>query len=67
MLLLYIPLLKPLQDIFAPLQKKQTEQLDPADDQLIDQEKVKHQRRDEVADYRRSAQTNYSLERRTFF
>ncbi len=67
MLLLYIPLLKPLQDIFAPLQKKRTEQLDPADDQLIDQEKVKHQRRDEVADYRRSAQTNYSLERRTFF
>ena len=26
MLLLYIPLLKPLQDILAPLQKKQTEQ-----------------------------------------
>ena len=67
MLLLYIPLLRPLQDIFAPPQKKQTEQLAPADDQLIDQEKVKHQRRDEVAEYQRSTQTNYSLERRMFF
>lgn len=72
MLMLYIRLPRPPKDLFAPSLKdpsdgREVKPIDHPTEDETDHKIAEHPRKIHIAEHKRNAQSNYSLERRLFW